>query len=156
MESRRMATRMKGVGTGMYRSTSNDATVAKAIQEEIEDTGSWHLQSIVEKCVTGRARIRRIASGMGVLEKMRNLHLLNTEKQREMDDTFVSACKEAVAENDLDNGLGDLLSILTGMPLSLIEKMAAGETVTVEALPRTGVVYKRYYAKQPCPFPHAD
>ena len=128
------------------KSGSTDEQIMLAMVESLRLNGRVSIKFIVRKCRCGTKRINEIAKATGI-----ELVHVNYPRPRKTgidsqlgDNTIIHTCKEALKMGGLDNPLGELLSIMTGVPLRSILRMAEGHTVNVERQPREGTIYHSY------------
>jgi phosphoribosylpyrophosphate synthetase len=133
-----------------YRIYSTDEQIMIAMKHSLEQRGRVSIKSIVSECHCGTKRVHEIANSLGI-----ELAHINYPRPRKPgidsqfgDNTIIHTCQEALKMGGLNNPLGELLSILTGVPLRSILRMADGHVTNVDRQPREGAISRGYIVTQ--------
>jgi hypothetical protein len=131
-----------------YKVWATDEQIITAMRDSLRQHGKISRDFVCVQCRCGSKRVNKIAEELGVELPNRRSPRQEREGRRfdiqRGDNTFVHACQEALREGGLDSPLGELLSIITRVPLADILKMAEGKTVNVERKPLQGTISKCY------------
>jgi hypothetical protein len=133
-----------------YKVWSTDEQIIMAMRDSLMQRGKVSRDYVCAKCRCGSKRVSKLAEEIGIELPCRRSPRPEREGKRDElkrgDNTFIHACKEALRDGGLNSPLGELLSIITRVPLSDILKMAEGKTVNVERKPLGGGISRNYIA----------
>jgi hypothetical protein len=139
-----------------YKTWATDEQIIMAMRDSLKQRGKISRDFVCVQCRCGSKRVNKIAEELGVeLPNRRSPRPERGGRRFDIqrgDNTFIHACQEALREGGLDSPLGELLSIITRVPLADILKMAEGKTVNVERRPMQGVLSKSYLTSHRQPF----